>query len=431
MARQMRRIAVNSSYLVIFGGVLLGSACSDRDVVADTGSEEVLTGGLRLALQTDGGQGYKLIDAVFTVRDERDAVVTTLESGADGGNQATLEAALPLGDFTIELQDGWALEALGSEGDNLAAALVSANPALFTISNHHVTELVFTFATNRGRVTLGEGEVSVGVDVVNAKTLTGCSLLDATTCPDGQTCLLADDQGETFCAAPGQVEVGQPCDSDQCVAGTQCLATGDDAGAERECTRFCDPHAGVPACDCRALGFDEDVGVCVGPALCEPDCNSAQTFTFTDTYYYNDIDAYAVYDFFSGITDIDAGSYIKFEVTTSDGSNGGAWCSANAAFYRDAYLSYAPSGGNVSSGNWERYYRYPNGGWNGAYYQGYTNYFGWSCNGTAYSWCSEWGFGGLNLGVAPNEYNYESLPTSWSSVVTISVGNSRLAACGF
>lgn len=432
MERQMRRIAANSSYLITFAGLLLGSACSDRDAVTEVGSEEVLTGGLRLALQSDGGPGYELVDAIFIIRDERDAVVTTLESGVDGGNQAALEASLPLGAYTIELQDGWALQELSSpDGENLAAALVSANPASFSISNHHVTELVFTFATNQGRVTLGEGEVSVGLDVVNAKTLTGCNLLDSSTCPEGQTCLLADDEGETFCANSGQIEVGQPCDSDQCVAGAQCLAKGDDAGADRECTRFCDPHANSATCDCRALAFDEDVGVCVGPALCEPDCSSAQTLTFTDTAYYDDIDPYAIQNFFSGITDLDAGSYIKFEVVTSDSFYGGAWCAANAAFYRDAYLAYAPSGGSTYSGYWERYYRSPNGVWNGPDFQGYINYFGWSCNGTTYGWCSEWGLGARNLAVTPNDYNHESLPSTSSNVVTISVGPTRLAACGF
>lgn len=296
---------------------------------------------------------------------------------------------------------------------------------------HHVTELVFTFATNQGRVTLGEGDVSVGLDVVNAKTLTDCNLLDQSTCPTGQTCLLADDEGETFCAAFGQVEVGQPCDSDQCVAGAQCLATGDDAGAQRECTQFCDPHANAPVCDCRALSFDEDVGVCVGPASCGPECNSAHTFSFTDFYYYNDIYNLAVYDFFAGLSDIDADSYLRFEVTSPSGPNGGAWCAANAAFYRDAYLAYAGSGGSIVSGDWERYYRLPNGGWNGPYHEGYTNYFGWTCNGLDYSWCGEWGFGALNLAIVPADNEYEALPMLWNSTVTISVANSRFAACGF
>ncbi len=166
----------------------------------------------------------------------------TLNSDNDAG--VSLEAQLPQGDYVIELLGGWALEGHGAETSLVQAALVTRNPSVFQIQHGQVTDLAFVFATSSGEVTLGEGEVEVGIDVVNGKTLEQCNLLDNSSCPEGQACLLALGNRRTFCATPGVLEVGAECDSEQCVAGAQCLATAQglatsgDGGTTRTCKRF-------------------------------------------------------------------------------------------------------------------------------------------------------------------------------------------------
>ncbi len=420
-----RKIAHHARCLSVIGWLLGSPGCGDRYALDDT-PQVADTGALRLALQT-GGEGYRLIDAVFVVSDETGGVVATLESDADAG-EARIERALPQGRYSISLQGGWRLQ---QDGESVHAALVTANPNTFEIKHGRVTELAYVFATERGYVTLGEGDVALGVDVVNAKTLADCSLLDPSSCPAGQTCLLADDSGETFCAVPGELGVGEVCESERCVAGAQCLSSGDDAGAQRVCTQFCDPHATYPQCECRSLSFDEDVGICVGPAACEPNCDAPRVFSFTDAYYRDDVATDALYEFFAGLEGVSDTSYIAFEIADPNGG-GGAWCATNAAFYVNSYLSYAPTYHSTAySGAWEHYYRSPGSGWVGPLYNGYINYYGPGACGSAYGWCSELGVGNLYLYVYPGNYGYENSTGADGSVVTISVARTRLGACGF
>lgn len=262
----------------------VGVGCSDRQAVANgevIQDRRALTelGRLHLALETGSDQRFRLVNASFEVRDANGVETLTLSSDNDAG--ASLEAQLPQGDYVIELLPGWALE--GSGGTSVVqSALVTRNPTVFEIQHGQVTDLAFVFATSSGQVTLGEGDVELGIDVVNGKTLEACDLLDKSACPEGQTCLLALDNRRTFCATPGALEVGAECDSDQCVAGAQCLATSGDDGAKRTCMHFCDPDTEFPLCDCRGLSDDDTVGVCVGPATCEPNCLLPSTFTYLD-----------------------------------------------------------------------------------------------------------------------------------------------------
>jgi hypothetical protein len=63
--------------------------------------------------------------------------------------------------------------------------------------------------------------------------------------------------------------------------------------------------------------------------------------------------------------------------------------------------------------------------------------FGTSCDGTPYSWCSEWDLGGRYLATMPGKQTTsgESYAGNWSNggnwVVTIKVGHSRIDTCGF
>ncbi len=119
---------------------------------------------------------------------------------------------------------------------------------------------------------------------------------------------------------------------------------------------FGDPDTHFPLCDCRSLSDDDTVGVCAGPATCEPNCLLPSTLTYFDDYYSDDIAATGIQTFFEGLRGVTSSSYILMAVDRP-GSLWGAWCSSNADFFLQSYLSLSSTGGNVYSGAWEKYYR--------------------------------------------------------------------------
>lgn len=123
-----------------------------------------------------------------------------------------------------------------------------------------------------------------------------------------------------------------------------------------------------------------------------------------------------------------ASSYIFVDLDVP-GWAWGSWCSSNADFYVQSYLSLGSAGGSIYSGGWEKYYRNRGEAWSDAVYQSYVNSFGWACGGD-YSWCSESQLAGnINLYPASGSYDYES--SASGATVTITVGPTRESACGF
>ena len=146
----------------------------------------------------------------------------------------------------------------------------------------------------------------------------------------------------------------------------------------------------------------------------------------------------ALYDFFAGLGPVSSSQYIMFEVNAF-GSGGGAWCSDNADFYVNNYLSFSSNLASLISGNWTKYWRSNFESWSGPDTAAYWNYFGANCDSSAYSWCSEWGIGGLYLGLMPGQFSSSSSYESYSNgvsggqgwVVSVAVGADRLSTCGF
>jgi hypothetical protein len=175
-------------------------------------------------------------------------------------------------------------------------------------------------------------------------------------------------------------------------------------------------------------GVDQD---CSGSDVT---CGGGSTYTFTDTVY-DDVSTTSLYEWFAAQS-LSSSSYIYFSISGSS-SYDGAWCSERADWYQSNYLTYAASGYSVTSGSWNKWYRTETGGWNGPTTASYTNFFGSPCDGYAYSWCSEWGVGGLYNGAMPEGTtgSGESYSYGWSSganwVLTIKVGSDRYSACGF
>jgi len=141
--------------------ILLGLACSDLP--------ELPIGQLRLGLSSGIGEAqYRLADAHFSIEG---AAQLELES-SDDPNSDSLQRALPVGDYSVELLPGWRLErrsALGSEP--AAATLVSNNPLEFSIQSGELTSLTFQFRTSgemKAQSTEGELRVDIEVDGVGA-----------------------------------------------------------------------------------------------------------------------------------------------------------------------------------------------------------------------------------------------------------------------
>jgi hypothetical protein len=239
------------------------SACSAADDRAVPASHEVdTTGTVSLALVTGAGGEYRLRHARFEFTADSSSTSATLDSEIDP-DATSLGLQLPQGSYSVDLLNGWALER--REGDAfvpIRAALLTPNPRAVRVRHGRVSPLAYTFTTDAGEVTFGEGSVEVEVEVMDPTLLEPCQLLDPGSCADGQTCLLADAEGNTYCADAGSIAAGEACDTQQCVAGTQCLKLDPENPDSGVCTPFCDPSAPPFDCECRSLSFSEQVGVC-------------------------------------------------------------------------------------------------------------------------------------------------------------------------
>ena len=191
-------------------------------------------------------------------------------------------------------------------------------------------------------------------------------------------------------------------------------------GAETLCTDGVD-NDGDGLADCA----DPD---CLSQSICAP-----AVFSFVDTRG-DDISDTALLDFFSS-TGAGPTDYIFYSVH-SPGPGDFAVCAARADFYQDNYLALAVSGGSVPSGTWNRWYRNGTGPWAGPVTDPYDNLFGYNC-ADIYGWCPEPGLGGRSPAILPSltfECEVADLVLqcgdgTWS--LTLKVGKSRIAACGF
>lgn len=261
-------------------------ACSSPSETESSSSVQA-TGELALPLVSGAHGSFRLRQAVFDITSRTGTTSLSLDSEADSSSDS-LGAELPQDGYSVLLEDGWLLERLAETGEITEehAALISANPLDFDILDGRVTQLTYTFTTNEGLVSFGAGALEIGVAVTNVSHQP-CELTNPGSCPSGQTCLLADDSGQTFCAEPGSLPVGSTCNSEQCIAGAQCLKV-DAADPQRSvCARFCSPGTIEFGCECRSLSFDSATGVCDPPPFptCDPlmqtGCADAEACQYT------------------------------------------------------------------------------------------------------------------------------------------------------
>jgi len=258
MTARWMRWALSVGWCVVSVAALGCGSNTEPSTIESNEASQPALGSLHMPLVTPEQQAFRLRTALFDITRSGDAVLT-LDSESDPAAVA-LDAELLQGSYEIQLRDGWALERQGDAGGPVSAALLTANPLGFDVSSARVTELVYGFATEQGSVTFGRGEASVSFNVAPIAPSAGCSVLDRSSCPSGQTCLLAGDTGRTFCAQPGALPVGAACSSDQCVAGAQCLSLDPSHPEQKVCARFCNPASSF--CGCQGITTDPSVGLC-------------------------------------------------------------------------------------------------------------------------------------------------------------------------
>jgi hypothetical protein len=159
MARQLLGVTVLSLVL---------AACSSTPIDSsnEQGSTEEAAGSLSLPLTTQvGSVTYRLRLASFVISGPNLKTARTVKPLDDAPNH--LET-LPVGSYSIQLQNGWVLEKRDvSEKLYTAvkAQLVTDNPLAVDVDGKIVADAFFGFATTSGDVVLGSGAANIRIGV--------------------------------------------------------------------------------------------------------------------------------------------------------------------------------------------------------------------------------------------------------------------------
>jgi hypothetical protein len=168
-------------------GLLVGCGSAVPDDAA--GSSH--TGRVELALRTDvGTAAYELRNATFDIT----GPIGMALSSEDAPDASVIEQPLPVGDYLVTLAPDWTLYLVDSgQSTEVEAALVTENPAVFSILADTVTQVAFGFEIAEGSVELGSGTVQIGIDVSlrQAESVMFTEMM-------ANPALLADSEGEWF-----------------------------------------------------------------------------------------------------------------------------------------------------------------------------------------------------------------------------------------
>jgi hypothetical protein len=128
------------------------------------------TGSVSLPLTAQSGDvAYRLAAARFTITGTPLSGPLVIRPPAD---TPIHEETLPVGSYSILLDDGWRLERKGPEDTAFSpvqATLIVENPQSFSVARDAITDVVFSFATGIGQVDLGRGRADIRIEVRDCK----------------------------------------------------------------------------------------------------------------------------------------------------------------------------------------------------------------------------------------------------------------------
>jgi hypothetical protein len=169
---------------------LVMAACSSTpiDPSNQQGASEAELGSVNLPLTAKvGDTAYRLRLATFTITGTALAAPRVVKPPAD---EAIHTEALPVGNYSILLANGWVLEKMGPESKVFAAVeakLVTPNPLTFSVDGKVPGDAFFGFVTASGDVSLGQGSANIRIGVAD------CAAYDTYTASLGA--LTADCRG--------------------------------------------------------------------------------------------------------------------------------------------------------------------------------------------------------------------------------------------
>lgn len=224
--------------------------CSSND---DRGSQESLgTLNVNLTGTSSSGIRYRLRNAIFEVNGPDDVVLFS----ENDVNAPTIQQDLAVGNYIVELADGWSLEreTAGMFFEPVDAALTSANPAAFVIAEQGVTGVVFAFKAGDDVLELGHGVLELSINVEDE----GCQAGDVLC---GDTCTDVSSDPDNCGACGVSCAEGESCSAGACVGDEGCQA-GDVLCGET-CTDVSSDRNNCGACGLScAEGEGCNAGVC-------------------------------------------------------------------------------------------------------------------------------------------------------------------------
>lgn len=233
--RGSNRRRVAGSVLMV--GMLLLMACSSS---SDSSASSVATGSFRSALTGTSSNGtiFRLRNAVFGIAGAEDRTV----SSEDFLGEEAVVVDLAPGDYEVLLSGNWYLErALTSGGFTVIDADLQSEPRVpFTIAESQTTGVVYSFRWGDDIVVLGDGTLSIGVELDD----TPMEQSNAN-CSDG---------------ADNDLDGAVDCADSECALTAVCAVCGDDVVSEGE---ICD-GANIEGYTCDTFGYTGGTVICNG-----------------------------------------------------------------------------------------------------------------------------------------------------------------------
>ena len=129
-----------------------------------TDPEGTLTGTAVLSLRsTMESRVFELRDATFSITGPSELSL----SSEQAPEALVLEQELGVGDYDMQLQDGWQLyEIVDTESVAVSGALSSDNPVSFSISANTTTPIVYRFSVADDELAFDIGELQLAIEVV-------------------------------------------------------------------------------------------------------------------------------------------------------------------------------------------------------------------------------------------------------------------------